>query len=156
MGCEREETQVKVIFEADPGADPHVAKVTTHPAVKEQWGTMKEAIVNAASKLTVIDAKNGRQVQIPLSCVAAIESEDRMCNVRVITGERYLLQMRLKAVEESLNSSHFTKINNQTIINVSFIKEFSSTDHARIKVVLTDQSSFFVSRFYIKNFRGKL
>lgn len=76
-----------------------------------------------------------------------------MCCVRVITGERYLLNKRLKFVEEDLDDIHFVKINNQTIINTRYITAFSATDHARIKVDLSDSSSYFVSRFYIKNFR---
>ncbi|MCL6603998.1 MAG: LytTR family transcriptional regulator [Paenibacillus sp.] len=147
---------MEIIFEADSGLDRSVAKVTTHPDEKEQWGHIEKAIGSSEKKMVVINAKNNRNVQILLSSIAVIESEDRMCSVRVITGEMFLLNKRLKVAEESLDSSLFVKINNQTIINTSYIKEFSSTDNARIKVLLTDQSSYFVSRFYIKNFRRNL
>ncbi|WP_310830968.1 LytTR family DNA-binding domain-containing protein [Paenibacillus pedocola] len=147
---------MEIIFEADGTIGQGIAKVTTHPAETEHWGQIREAIHNSGHKLVVIHPKNDRNVQILLSSVAVIESEDRMSNVRVITGERYLLNKRLKGIEDSLESPHFVKINNTTIINTSYIKEFSSTDNARIKVVLTDGSSYLVSRFYIKNFRGKL
>lgn len=143
-----------IIFEADSGMDRSITKVITHPAEKEHWGNLKEAINNAEKKIVVINAKNDRNVQILLSSITVIESEDRMCSVHVITGEIYLLNTRLKFVEETLNSSRFLKINNQTIINTSYIKEFSSTDNARIKVILTNGCSYFVSRYYIKNFRG--
>ncbi|WP_438496132.1 LytTR family DNA-binding domain-containing protein [Paenibacillus sp. IHBB 3054] len=146
---------MNIIFEADSALDRGVAKVSTHPAEKEHWGNIKEAIHNAEKKLVVINAKNDRHVQIGWSTVAVIEAEDRMCSVRVITGERYLLNKRLKVVDESLDSALFMKINNQTIINTGYIKEFSSTDNARIQVVLTDHSSYFVSRYYIKQFRGR-
>ena len=146
---------MEIIFEADSGLNRSVTKVTTHPAEKEHWGHIKEAIHCTEKKLVVINPKNNRSVQILLSSIVVIESEDRMCNVRVNTGEMFLLGKRLKIVEESLDF-HFIKINNQTILNTTYIKEFSSTDHARIKVVLTDNSSYFVSRFYMKNFRGNL
>lgn len=146
---------MKVIFEADAGIDRSVTKVITNPAEQENWIHIEEALNTTEKKLVVINAKNNRNVQILLSYIAVIESEDRMCSVRVITGEMFLLNKRLKFVEESLDS-HFLKINNQTIVNTSYIKEFSSTDNARIKVILNDNSSYFVSRFYIKNFRGKL
>lgn len=147
---------MEIIFEADSGLERSVAKVTTHPDEKEQWGYIEKAIGSSEKKIVVINAKNNRNVQILLSSIAVIQSEDRMCSVRVITGEMFLLNKRLKVAEECLDSSLFVKINNQTIINTSYIKEFSSTDNARIKVLLTDQSSYFVSRFYIKNFRRNL
>ena len=147
---------MKVIFEEELLMEKSMAKVITHPDEKSHWDSIQEAICQSETKLIVINAKNNRNVQIELSSVVAIESEDRLCCVRVITGERYLLNKRLKFVEEDLRSSQLVKINNQTIINTRHISEFSSTDHARIKVDLNDGSSYFVSRFYIKNFRGKL
>ncbi|MGX1827372.1 LytTR family DNA-binding domain-containing protein [Paenibacillus taichungensis] len=147
---------MKVVFEEELLMEKSMAKVITHPDEKSHWDSIQEAICQSETKLVVINAKNNRNVQIELSSVVAIESEDRLCGVRVITGERYLLNKRLKFVEQDLGSSHFVKINNQTIINTRCISEFSSTDHARIQVDLNDGSSYFVSRFYIKNFRGKL
>ncbi|MBT2290398.1 hypothetical protein J7E73_14855 [Paenibacillus albidus] len=76
---------MKIIFEADSGMDSSTAKVITHPATREHWTGMEEAIRNAEKKIVVINAKNDRNTQIPLSSIAAIESEDRMCNIRVIT-----------------------------------------------------------------------
>ncbi|OPG98779.1 hypothetical protein B2I21_10655 [Chryseobacterium mucoviscidosis] len=147
---------MKVVFEEELLMDKSMAKVITHPDERSHWDSIQEAICQSETKLIVINAKNNRNVQIELSSVVAIESEDRLCCVRVITGERYLLNKRLKFVEEDLRSSQLVKINNQTIINTRYISEFSSTNHARIKVDLNDGSSYFVSRFYIKNFRGKL
>lgn len=147
---------MKVIFETDTGVDRNTAKVVTHPEEQEHWSQLEEAIQSFEKMMVVMNPKNDRSVQIRLSTVAVIQSEDRMCSVRLITGEMYLLSQRLKYVEESLASTHLIKINNQTIINTSYIQEFSSSDHARIKVVLKDGSSYYVSRFYIKQFRGKL
>lgn len=147
---------MKITFEADAAMDQRIAKVITHPAEQEHWRHIEGAIQQAEQKLVVINAKNNRNVQIALSTIAVIESEDRMCSVRVITGEMYLLNKRLKAAEAELDLSFFLRINNQTIINKYYIKEFSSTDNARLQVVLTNESSYYVSRFYIKNFRGNL
>ena len=136
---------MKVIFEEDPAIEQKVAKVTTHPVEKSKWDRIQQAICESETQLTVIHAKNNRNMQIQLSSVVAFESEDRMCGVRVISGERYLLNKRLKFVEEDLDDVHFVKINNQTIINTRYITAFSATDHARIKVDLSDRSSYFVS-----------
>ncbi|AWB42990.1 hypothetical protein DCC85_01250 [Paenibacillus sp. CAA11] len=147
---------MQFIFEADPGMDQGTARVTTHPQEKAQWGSIKEAISQTEKKIIAIRARNNRQIPLPVSSIAVIQSEDRMCCVRVITGEMYLIPKRLKFVEEDLSKSCFLKINNQTVINTRYIKEFSSTEHARIEVTLKDGTSYLVSRHYIKKFRGSL
>lgn len=147
---------MKILFETDRDMERSVARITTHPAEKQQWKSIKEAIDQAEKKVTVIHAKNNRQIQVPLGSIAVVESEDRMCQVRLITGEAYLLPMRLKLVEEAFGSLQFLKINNQTIINLQYILEFSSADNARLKVLLKDGSGYYVSRHYIKSFWGRL
>ncbi len=147
---------MKVMFEENQEMQPNEAKIVTHPAEKSRWDRIREAIGQSETELVVIQAKNNRQVRIRLSSVIAIESEDRMCGVRVITGERYLLNQRLKYVEKDFQETSFVRINNQTIINTTHVSNFSAAEHARIQVNLTDGSSYSVSRFYIQNFRRKL
>lgn len=144
---------LRIKFIADTALDRDVTKITTHPDEREQWDVIREALHSTEKKMTVINAKNGRHVQVMLSSIAVIETEDRLCSVRLISGDRYLVNKRLKYVQESLESTRFIKINNRTIINLNFIREFSSTDHARIKVILTDDSSYYVNRYYIQQFR---
>lgn len=147
---------MKVMFEENQEMQPNEAKIVTHPAEKSKWDRIREAIGQSETELIVIQAKNNRQVRIRLSSVIAIESEDRMCGVRVVTGERYLLNQRLKYVEKDFQDTSFVRINNQTMINTTHISNFSAAEHARIQVNLTDGSSYSVSRFYIQNFRRKL
>ncbi|WP_185897314.1 LytTR family DNA-binding domain-containing protein [Paenibacillus zeisoli] len=146
---------MKVIFEADSTINRNIAKVSTHPEEKGSWSSIEEVLSGCDRQIVVINAKNDRNVQISLNSIAAIQSEDRMCCVHELNGEMYLLSKRLKLVEEELDESDFMRINNQTLINTKYIKEFFSTEHARIRVVLTNNSSYFVSRHYIKQFRGK-
>lgn len=147
---------MKVMFEENQEMQPNEAKIVTHPAEKSKWDRIREAIGQSETELIVIQAKNNRQVRIKLSSVIAIESENRMCGVRVVTGERYLLNQRLKYVEKDFQDTSFVRINNQTMINTTHISNFSAAEHARIQVNLTDGSSYSVSRFYIQNFRRKL
>lgn len=147
---------MKVMFEENQEMQPNEAKIVTHPAEKSKWDRIREAIGQSETELIVIQAKNNRQVRIKLSSVIAIESEDRMCGVRVVTGERYLLNQRLKYVEKDFQDTSFVRINNQTMINTTHISNFSAAEHARIQVNLTDGSIYSVSRFYIQNFRRKL
>lgn len=103
----------------------------------------------AEDKIGLIDAANDRIVQVSPPQIAAIVSEDRMCGITLISGERYLLNKRLKAAEEDFTPPSFLRINNTTIIGAAHIHEFSSAAHARIEVLLTDGSRHTVSRFYI-------
>lgn len=144
---------MEVIFEANPGMNRGTAKVVTHPDEQAQWGDLEAAIQTAEKRIVVINARNNRELPVVASTIAVIEPEGRMCSVRLITGEMYLLNTRLKFALELLDSPRFMKINNQTIINTSYIREFTATDQARIQVVLTNEASYYVSRHYIKNFR---
>lgn len=147
---------MKIIFSTDDTMARHTAKITTHPDEKANWGSLERGLSESEWKLTVINPKNSRSLLIPQQSVIVIESMDRMCGITVATGERYQLNQRLKTAEQDLDPNQFAKINNHTIINLDFILEFSSADHARLQVILKDRSSHFVSRFYLKQFRGKL
>ncbi len=147
---------MKIVFEADDALDRQTAKVVTHPEEKERWTPMREALQQAGEKIGLINAVNDRVVQIPMGQIAAVESEDRMCGVTLITGERYLLNKRLKAAEEDFAAPRFVRINNRTIIGTAHIREFSSAAHARLEVTLNDGSTHAVNRFYIPQFRRVL
>ncbi|GGO04956.1 LytTR family DNA-binding domain-containing protein [Saccharibacillus kuerlensis] len=147
---------MKITFEADAVLDRRTAKVLTHPEEQGRWPQIREAIEQADEKIGLINAANDRVVQVPLGQIAVIESEDRMCGVTLITGERYLLNKRLKAAEEDFQAPRFLRINNRTIIGTDHIREFSSAAHARIEVMLNDGSQHVVSRFYIQQFRRGL
>lgn len=153
MGVERRQCQLEIRFEADTGMNRGWAKVVTHPAEQEQWKNLEAAFQAAEKRIIVINASNNRQVSLETSKIAVIEAEDRMCSVRLITGEMYLLNTRLKFAMEALDTPGFIKINNQTIINTRYIKEFSATANARVEVLLTNDSSYTVSRYYINHFR---
>lgn len=153
MGVERRQCQLEIRFEADTGMNRGWAKVVTHPAEQEHWKNLEATFQAAEKRIIVINASNNRQVSLETSKVAVIEVEDRMCSVHLITGEMYLLNTRLKFALEALDTPGFIKINNQTIINTRYIKEFSATANARVEVLLTNDSSYTVSRYYINHFR---
>ncbi|QKS59089.1 LytTR family transcriptional regulator [Paenibacillus barcinonensis] len=149
-------SKMKVYFQESQEMQQNEVKVITHPAERSKWNPIREAIGQLDTELIVIQASNNRNVMVKLSAVTAIESEERMCGVRVITGDRYLLNKRLKYVEKELEDVSLVRINNQTIINIRHISNFAAASHARIQVNLTDGSSYYVSRFYIQNFRRRL
>lgn len=123
MGVERRQCQLEIRFEADSGMDRGWAKIVTHPAEQEQWKRLEAALQAEEKRITVINASNNRQVTLEAGKVAVIEAESRMCSVRLITGERYLLNTRLKFALDALDTPGVIKINNQTIINTRYTKE---------------------------------
>lgn len=147
---------MKITFEADAALERRIAKIRTHPEEQERWPQIRDAIEQSIGRIGLINAANDRVVQVPFGQIAVIESEDRMCGVRLITGERYLLNKRLKSAEEAFAAPQFVRINNRTMIGAAHIREFSSAAHARIEVTLTDGSQYVVSRFYIQQFRRGL
>ncbi|NGZ77181.1 LytTR family DNA-binding domain-containing protein [Saccharibacillus alkalitolerans] len=147
---------MKIVFETDAALDRRTAKVLTHPDDRERWTPIREAIEQAEEKIGLINAANDRVVQVPLGQIAAIQSEDRMCGVTLITGEKYLWNQRLKAAGDTFAAPRFIRINNGTIIGAAHIREFSSAAHARIEVTLNDGSQHVVSRYYIRQFRRDL
>lgn len=111
--------------------------------------------IRQISKLTVINPKNDSKIKVNMNDILDFQSEGHMCCVKMKSKELYLINKRLKEIE-SLNYKSFVKINNQTIINLNEVKEFSSAPNARLEVILSDESSHFVNRHYVKIIKEKL
>ena len=128
--------------------------IQVNPANNELAQSLKEHI-DKSRKLTVINAKNDRKIQVDIHSIIAFQSEGHMCCVKMKSGELYLINKRLKELEK-LNEKHLVKINNQTIINLDEIKEFYSAPNARLEVLLSDESLYFVNRNYVKIIKERL
>lgn len=127
--------------------------VVTHPAREQDWERLQQAIKLTEKTITVIDGRNNRSSQLPISSVISFESEDRLCNVKTVGGEMLLYTKRLKYVEEEVAQYGFFRINNQVVINHKEIEQFTATTNARIELLMKDGSTYFISRHYIKTFR---
>lgn len=128
--------------------------IQVNPANNELAQSLKDHI-DKSGKLTVINAKNDRKIQVDIHSIIAFQSEGHMCCVKMKSGELYLINKRLKELEK-LNEKHLVKINNQTIINLDEIKEFYSAPNARLEVLLSDESLYFVNRNYVKIIKERL
>lgn len=128
--------------------------IKTNPVNSELAKSLKSYLENGM-KVTVINAKNDRKVQVDTHSILVFQSEGHMCSVKLKSGELYLINKRLKELE-NLDKINFAKINNQTIININEIKEFSSAPNARLEVLLSDKSSYFVNRNYVKIIKERL
>ncbi|GIM33514.1 MAG: LytTR family DNA-binding domain-containing protein [Paraclostridium dentum] len=114
-----------------------------------------ENYIRQISKLTVINTKNDSKIKVNINDILKFQSEGNMCCVKMKSKELYLINKRLKEID-SLNYKNFVKINNQTIINLNEVKEFSSAPNARLEVILSDGSFHFVNRHYVKIIKERL
>ncbi|PKM74865.1 MAG: hypothetical protein CVU92_04290 [Firmicutes bacterium HGW-Firmicutes-17] len=147
---------MKLIFKTDTNIAAETALIFTHPkeqAIKQQ---IEMAIQMNEKTITAVNTMNNRNIQVPIRAILIVESEERMCNLRLTTGELYLYPKRLKYAEADFINNGFIRINNQTIINIKEVKQFAPTTNARIELSLSDGSTYFISRHYIKNFRRAL
>lgn len=128
--------------------------IQTNPINSEVAESLKKYLENGL-KITVINATNDRKIQVNINSILAFQSEGHMCSVKMKSGELYLINKRLKELE-NLDEKYFVKINNTTIININEIKEFSSASNARLEVFLSDKSSYFVNRHYVKIIKERL
>ncbi|KNZ42763.1 LytTR family DNA-binding domain-containing protein [Acetobacterium bakii] len=99
--------------------------------------------------ITALNALNNRNIQVPIQAILIVESVERMCNLRLTTGEMYLYMKRLKYAEADFCSNSFIRINNQMIVNIKKVQQFAPTANARIEIILSDGSTYFISRHYI-------
>lgn len=143
---------MKLLFKTDDQQPLDTTTIITHSVNQGRWPEIEHAL-SQEKELTVINAKNNRQVKLALNAIIAIETEGNMCNVQTIDGAMYLLNKRLKAVNDELQHTRFMQINNQVSVNLDHIKQFVSATNARIELHLSNQLTYLVSRHYIKQFR---
>lgn len=60
--------------------------------------------------------------------IALINSQDNYSEVRLLTGEHFLVRQTLATWEERLPASHFLRVHRQAIVNLSRIEGFSHSD----------------------------
>ena len=147
---------MKLIFKTDKNMAAETALIFTHPNEREVKQKIEIAIQKNEKTITALNALNNRNIQVPIQAILIVESEERMCNLRLTTGEMYLYTKRLKYAEADFINNGFIRINNQTIVNIKEVQQFAPTTNARIEITLSDGSSYFISRHYIKNFRRAL
>ncbi|KNZ42773.1 LytTR family DNA-binding domain-containing protein [Acetobacterium bakii] len=147
---------MKLIFKTDKNMAAETALIFTHPNEQRIKQQIEIAVQTNGKTITALNALNNRNIQVPIQAILIVESEERMCNLRLTTGEMYLYMKRLKYAEVDFCSNGFIRINNQMIVNIKEVQQFAPTANARIEIILSDGSTYFISRHYIKNFRRAL
>ncbi|WKY47763.1 LytTR family DNA-binding domain-containing protein [Eubacteriaceae bacterium ES3] len=147
---------MKFIFKTDLRVEKDSAMILTHPEESSTKKQIEDLLHKNKKNITAINGLNNRNIQVSVDSILVIESEDRMCNLRLKNGEMYLYNKRLKVVEDELLADGLIRINNQTMVNIREVKEFSAASNARIEVILSDGLSYIISRYYVKAFRRAL
>jgi len=147
---------MKLIFKTDKNMAIETVLIFTHPNEREVKQKIEIAIQKNEKTITALNALNNLNIQVPIQAILIVESEERMCNLRLTTDEMYLYTKRLKYAEADFINNGFIRINNQTIVNIKEVQQFAPTTNARIEITLSDGSTYFISRHYIKNFRRAL
>lgn len=156
LKTEKEVQPMNFNFKSDSTIPTMNAIISTNPSDQDKWEIIKHTLDSISLSLTVINPKNNRQLLIKLAEIVSIESKNRYCVVQTVTNQQFYLNNRLKNILSTIKSTHFIQINNQTIVNLTYVKHFSTTTNARIEVVLQNDLMYFVNRHYIKIFRRNL
>lgn len=144
--------KINILIDKSLGRDEVEIKVCPENV---NLGHELESYIRQISKIAVINTKNDSNIKVNINDILKFQSEGNMCCVEMKSKELYLINKRLKEIE-GLNYKSFVKINNQTIINLNEVKEFSSAPNARLEVILSDGSFHFVNRHYVKIIKERL
>lgn len=147
---------MKLLFKSDPNMAVETALIVTHPQEQQLRQQLETVITSHQKTITALNPENNRNIQVPLRAILIVASEERQCKLWLNSGELYLYPKRLKYAEADFINDGFIRINNQTIVNLKAVKQFAPTTNARIEISLSDGSTYFISRHYIKNFRRAL
>lgn len=130
----------------------------TEPKIIILTASMTEEINRIMQKLTennfqVISGSRGGKFEL-------LEQNDILriyaCNGKVLaatTAGEYTLRIRLYEAEERLSTSQFVRISNAEIINLKKVKSFDLSLTGTIFVELTDGTTTYVSRRYVKKIK---
>ncbi len=89
-------------------------------------------VLQKREETTVLDdslfvREQDKMVKVPIADILFIEAERNYCRI-YSTSKEYLLVLTLKEMEEKLPNHHFIRIHRSYIINLSHIKEVSTSN----------------------------
>lgn len=122
--------------------------IRSNPINKEQVHLVEEALKKSET-VAVINPLNNRTVILALTEIERIDSFGHLCKVFTEEQQEFLLQKRLKEVEQ-LNFANFQRINNSTVLNISKVSSFAAGEHARLEIYTKKNQKYIVSRHYAK------
>ena len=150
----RKEDNMKLNFIWDKKQEMDEVEIKAHPVNKEKLEPLKQELCSS-QMFNVQNPKNNRKLRIDIQQVEVIVSLGHLSKIISASKEEYLLQKRLKELL-TLEANGFFRINNSTILNLSQVASFRSSDHARLEVFTKNNNKYLVSRHYAKLIKEKL
>lgn len=145
---------MKITYQWEVEQPEKEVRVISHP-INQQMVQQFERIIQAERNLTVVDSRNNRKYVIKLTEINYIEAFAHLSKVYLIDGREYLLQKKLKELNE-LEIFHFYRINHSTIVNMEQVASFAVGTQARLELFTKNRQKLMVSRHYAKQIRERL
>ncbi|MFP7473448.1 LytTR family DNA-binding domain-containing protein [Niallia taxi] len=145
---------MKLNFIWDKNKELDEVDIKAHPINKDKLETIKQ-VLGSSITLNVQNPKNNRKLRIDIQQVEVIVSLGHLSKTILASKEEYLLQKRLKELQ-TLEANGFFRINNSTILNLSQVASFRSSEFARLEVFTKNNNKYLVSRHYAKLIKEKL
>ena len=127
----------------------------TEPKVIIMTSSVTSEVNNVLKKLSedtsqiISGSKNGKISVLEQADLIRIYANDK--KVFAVTGEgEYVLRQRLYELEERLDGRWFVRISNSEIINLKKVSHFDLSFTGTICVKLSDSTTTYVSRRYVK------
>lgn len=145
---------MKLNFIWDKKQEMDQVDIKAHPVNKEKLESLKQGLYSSMT-LSVQNPKNNRKLRIDIQQVEVIVSLGHLSKTILVSKEEYILQKRLKELQ-TLEENGFFRINNSTILNLSQVDSFSSSEYARLEVFTKNNNRYLVSRHYAKLIKERL
>ncbi|WP_180946936.1 LytTR family DNA-binding domain-containing protein [Peptostreptococcus faecalis] len=121
---------------------------------KEVEGLLKQ--FEDKNIITLINPINDMKVKVEINQIESIETFSNY-SIVVLYNEKnhYMIQKRLKDLEY-LNKFGIVRISNSVMVNINRIKQFKSSENARLEVETKTNKKYVVSRHYAKKIKEEI
>lgn len=96
-----------------------------------------------------------RNVELLINEIIYLKGEGNYTHIYCTKGEKLIVSRTLKVLEEKIDDQSFIRINNNHVINLSFMVSCTK-DGRKLSVSLGDELTFDVSRRKTSTFRKEL
>ena len=129
-------------------------EIISHPSNQSFLNQLTKNF-NQPQTLIVTQPSNNRQKIIAISDIEAITALGHLSKVTLTNQESYFYSKRIKELT-FLNQHNLYQINQSTFINLMCVTSFQVEKHARLEILTHSQTSYIVSRHYVKQIKERL
>lgn len=142
---------MKFKFVSNIKQDEQLVKIITHPNNEKEI----RKLLGDEKYIQLIDYRTNNYVNTSVREIECITSFTHVSKVKLIDNKEFLIKGRLKELEY-LKSYKMFRINNQQIININKIYNYSIDKGSRIVIRCVSGSEYRVSRHYAKAIKEEL